>query len=274
MSLPLLIETDELEANLSQPDLLLVDVCRKTETYLEGHIPGAIHIPISDLQGGQKPAVGKIPNAEKLSAMLSSIGLSPTHHVVVYDDEGGGWAGRFIWILDAVGHTNYSYLNGGLIAWSAENRTLEAGAQLPDSSNYMVNIILTDPIAEIDDIIPRLDDENFGIWDARSPEEYRGKKLFSARGGHIPGAKNLEWTELMDLNNHLRLKPLDEIYDMLSLLGLTSDKDIVTHCQTHHRSGLTYLVAKILGYPNIKGYHGSWSEWGNEENTPIETTPQ
>ena len=92
-----------------------------------------------------------------------------------------------------------------------------------------------------------------------------------AKAGHIPGAAHLEWTELMDKEHNLRLLPLTVIQTMLTERGLTPDKNIVTHCQSHHRSGLTYLVAKILGYPSIKGYHGSWSEWGNLDHTPFET---
>jgi thiosulfate/3-mercaptopyruvate sulfurtransferase len=93
--------------------------------------------------------------------------------------------------------------------------------------------------------------------------------VLAARGGHIPGAANINWLDLMDRNNFLRLKPLAIIEAMLDDKKLTADKNIVTHCQSHHRSGLTYLVGKIIGL-NIKAYDGSWSEWGNLENTPID----
>jgi 3-mercaptopyruvate sulfurtransferase SseA len=109
------------------------------------------------------------------------------------------------------------------------------------------------------------------IWDARSPLEYRGEKQFSARGGHIPGAINYEWTRAMDPQNHYRLKPLAKLESELAEMGITRDKDIFTHCQSHHRSGLTYLIAKLLKFPNIKAYAGSWSEWGNRQDTPIES---
>jgi thiosulfate/3-mercaptopyruvate sulfurtransferase len=90
----------------------------------------------------------------------------------------------------------------------------------------------------------------------------------AARSGHIPGAINLEWTELIDSDNNLRIRKNAQA--ILNNLGLSKDKTIATHCQLHHRSAFTYMVARILGYEKIAGYDGSWAEWGNLDNTPIE----
>ena len=125
------------------------------------------------------------------------------------------------------------------------------------------------PIAEIEDFITLLGNSQLAIWDARSPEEYRGEKVLAERGGHIPGAVNLDWLELIDKGNDYRLKDLDSLKAKLESLGITADRSVITHCQTHHRSGLSYLLMKILGYPHIKGYHGSWGEWGNRDDTPV-----
>ncbi len=119
-------------------------------------------------------------------------------------------------------------------------------------------------------IIERIGREDFAIWDARSNKEYTGEKVISARGGHIPGAVNYEWTLGMDAERGLRINDLAEFEALLNSLGLTKDKEIATHCQTHHRSGFTYLVGKILGR-NMKAYAGSWAEWGNDEQAPITT---
>jgi thiosulfate/3-mercaptopyruvate sulfurtransferase len=269
MSLPLLIQAEDLVPYLQDNNLLILDTCN-TNNYAAGHIPGAIHIAPSELQSGEKPGVGRIPSIEALSAMFSRVGLKPDKHVIAYDDEGGGWAGRLIWTLDAIGHTNYSFLDGGLNDWSAKGLPLATEVN-STASDYSVKQLNLAVIAEADEIIAQLGQDDFAIWDARSTAEYTGETVYAAKGGHIPGAAHLDWTDLMDKENNLRLLPLATIQTMLNERGLTLDKNIVTHCQSHHRSGLTYLVAKILGYPSIKGYHGSWSEWGNLDHTPFET---
>lgn len=113
----------------------------------------------------------------------------------------------------------------------------------------------------------KLGNSDFTVWDARTPGEYTGVKAQALRNGHIPGAINCEWTQLHDTNNALRIRA--DAKEFLQAQGFTSDKEIVTHCQSHRRSGFTYVVGKSLGL-NIKAYDGSWSEWGNREDTPIE----
>lgn len=275
--LPLLLEAEQLAELLnSKPandDLLILDTS-SAENYNLHHVPGAIHITPKSLQGGTAPVPGKLPSIEQLTKLFSDVGLTADKHVIAYDDEGGGWAGRLIWTLDVIGHKNYSYLNGGLPTWVNENHPIETIANHANKTDITINIDQTF-IAEVDDIINHLDhqklsDQNFAIWDARSAAEYDGSKVLTKRGGHIPGAINIDWLELMDRQRNMRLVNLEQLQQRLNTLGLSKDKQIITHCQTHHRSGLSYLAMKVLGYPNIKGYHGSWSEWGNRDDTPIE----
>jgi len=240
--LPLLIEADELEQALDTPGLLILDTSSR-ENYLRHHIPGALHIAPAKLQRGEKPAVGKIPEEEQLKALFSQVGLNPDSHVIAYDDEGGGWAGRLIWTLDAIGHTRYSYLNGGLHAWLAGDHPVESGENTAEPSDVDIHLDST-PIAEIEDFITLLGNSQLAIWDARSPEEYRGEKVLAERGGHIPGAVNLDWLELIDKGNDYRLKDLGSLKAKLESLGITADRSVITHCQTHHRSGLSYLLKK------------------------------
>lgn len=265
---PLLLETAELHDRLGTDALLLVDVS-SPDAYRQGHVPGAIHLPPAVLQHGAPPAPGKLPEPERLAEIFSYLGLTPEHHVVAYDDEGGGWAGRLLWTLEAIGHRRYSYLNGGIHAWRAEGFPVASDVSEPASRPVTV-AVNSGPIAEIEDILPRLQDPGFAIWDARSAEEYAGLRSGSARAGRIPGAVNLDWLELIDRDNATRLVDLEQLRERLAQLGLTPDKDIVTHCQTHHRSSLSWLVMKILGYPSVRGYHGSWGEWGNREDLPVE----
>ena len=268
--LPLLIEPEELQKALSfnqNSTILLVDLASE-ERFLQAHVPGAKLILPSETQAGS-PTPGFSPSDAQLTLLMQRIGLSEDSHVVVYDDEGGGWAGRFIWLLDEIGHTKYSYLNGGIHAWAAENYAIEKGAMTHAPSNIKVNNKNKNSLFA-NDIIEALKSNSIQVWDARSPLEYTGEKINAAKGGHIPGALNYEWTNAMDQSRNLRLKPLEQIMSELQSIGFTADKDTVTHCQSHHRSGLTYLLGKLLNFKSIKAYPGSWGEWGNLPDTPIE----
>ena len=267
-SLSLIIEPETLQASLKDEKLLVVDLGKETD-YLQAHVPGAIFLPYQALLLGTPPVPGKLPDLEQLNKTFSYLGLTPDTHVVAYDDEGGGWAGRLVWTLDVIGHQKYSYLNGGLHAWRDSNLATEAGNNQPYSRALEISINPT-PMADLAYIASRLNSRDFIIWDARGPLEYSGEKSGSARSGHIPGAVNYEWTNAMDKNRALRIRDLETVRSELARLGITGDKEIVTHCQTHHRSGFTYLLGKALGFPKIKAYPGSWSEWGNDPNTPIE----
>ncbi|MGJ8687084.1 MAG: sulfurtransferase [Spongiibacteraceae bacterium] len=266
---PLIIEAEQLRAALPCDEFLILDTS-STENYLRQHVPGAIHIPPASLQAGQKPAPGKLPSVEQLTQLFSAAGLSPDKHVIAYDDEGGGWAGRLIWTLDVIGHKKYSYLNGGIHAWANEGHPCESTTNTPAPTT--VDIEIDDSVmVSVEEIKSRIGEPNFAIWDARSAQEYNGEKVLAARGGHIPGAVNIDWLDLIDRENNMRFKDLAALRQRLLEKSLSSDKNIITHCQTHHRSGLSYLLMKILGYPNIRGYDGSWGEWGNLSDTPINT---
>ncbi|MBD8492839.1 sulfurtransferase [Pseudomonas syringae] len=264
--LPLVIEPRDLLARLAAPQLIVVDLTSQAR-YDAGHIPGARFIEPKRTQLGLPSAPGLVPALSDLQRLFGELGHNPDAVYVVYDDEGGGWSGRFIWLLDVIGHTHYHYLNGGVLAWTAEGLPLSTDVPAPGTAAVTLELH-EQPTATREYLQSRLGAEDLAIWDARAPEEFSGVKILSAKGGHIPGAVNFEWTRGMDPSRQLRIR--QDLAQTLEALGITPDKEVITHCQSHRRSGFTYLAAKALGYPRVKAYAGSWSEWGNHPDTPVE----
>ena len=259
-----LLEAGELD--LDNVDLL-VQVAEPA-SFRAAHVPGAVLVEPRDLVCGIPPATGRLPPHAQLSALFSRIGYRRNMEIVACDDEGGGWAGRFLWTLDVIGHRNWGYLNGGIHAWIASGRSVETGvSRVPVPSKAAIKIDLA-PIAEAEDVLDAIEDANQVIWDVRSAEEFGGIRRVARRAGHVPGAVNIDWLALKDPFDRQRLIP--DIRQLLDGHGICPDKSIITHCQTHHRSGLSYLVARLLEYPDVRAYHGSWSEWGNRDDLPVE----
>jgi thiosulfate/3-mercaptopyruvate sulfurtransferase len=267
---PAIIEPEFLADHLDEPGLLIVDLC-KADSYVQAHVPGAVHLEYGEILEANKPVMGMVPTAAKLSEVLSKIGLTGDKKVIAYDDEGGGKAGRLLWTLDVLGFHNHSLVNGGMHAWAAAQLPVKPGVSpQSEATGYQAQINTDVVSADKAYILSCLGNEQVCLLDTRSPEEFRGEKNFAARPGHIPGAINYNWIEAMDQNNALRLKPDAELEQVLASLGVTKDKEVICYCHTHHRSSLIYIVLKHLGYENVRGYPGSWSDWGNSRETPIE----
>lgn len=271
--LPLIVEPQQLAEMLDHPDIVIVDVPLKAESHAR-HVPGARLLDFKQLVGSNDDDIPGVPSPEALSGVMSALGITRDSHVVAYDDEGGGWAGRLLWTLALLGHTRYSYLNGGLHAWQGDGLPLSDTASYWSPSEYHAAYMDTSVMATREDILDRLatedPQESVVVWDARSAEEYRGEKGQNARLGHIPGAVHFEWTEAMDRERNLRIRDYAELVTELGARGLNPEQHIVTHCQSHHRSGLTWLVGQALGFSDVRAYPGSWKEWGNRDDTPIE----
>lgn len=264
----MLVSPQELNERLDEPGLLIVDLC-DAPVYAAGHIPGAVHLDYEALLRADGPVLGLIPHADSLARTLGSVGISDDVEVIAYDDEGNGRAARLLWMLAALGHPAHALLDGGLVAWRAAGLPLTTAMASPKTVDYPARFRHPELIASCGDVMAAIDDPGSVILDNRGADEYRGENVRAARAGHIPGAVHLDWVHAMDTAGDLRLRPPEQLRSELEAAGVTPDKTVFTHCQTHHRSSLTLFTLRYLGYPEVRGYAGSWAEWGNREDTPI-----
>lgn len=267
MNFPLLVEPGQVEPLMAREDLIIVSVDSE-QRYSERHVPTAVNLSYSKLIAKSKYAQGLFPDLEAINEALSSIGLTPEKHVIAYDDEGSGRASRLLLTLDAIGHTRFSLLNGGMTAWAAEGFPLHVVAEFRERSNYQARSI-SNIVVDKDYILENLGNENMILIDSRAHDEFTGLQPLAKRSGHIPGAINIDWKLNKDPARHNRMKSDYKILEMLKDRRITPDKEIITYCQTCHRSSHTYIMLKQVGFPNIKCYPGSWSEWGNCDDTPV-----
>lgn len=268
-NLPLLLDPAALAERLDDPSIRVIDLS-PGEVFGEHHVPGAVHLPYGELVTSRPPVGGLLPDDASLLRVLRAAGIGPGIQVVAMDAEGGGAAGRLMWTLDALGHEPTAILDGGLRAWVHEGYPLETGAGANPESGKLEATGQRDNVRVAGNIMGRLSDGDFICLDARSTGEYHGNSVRAARGGHIPGAAHYEWTRAMDPERDMRLRPLDDVRAELEALGIKPDREVVAYCHTHHRSAFSYALLRILGYPRVAGYPGSWSDWGNRDDTPVE----
>jgi thiosulfate/3-mercaptopyruvate sulfurtransferase len=266
--IPLILDADDVVPLLDTDGVVIVDLSDDV-TYESGHLPGAIRIETARLSASRPPVMGLLPPETEIGALLSEAGIRPDVHVIAYDGENNIKACRFLWTLDVIGHRGFSLLNGGLNAW------LDAGLELDDKlpnrtpSEYPVSY-RPDHIAEKRYILDHLQDPDIVVLDTRTELEYNGVDKRAQRAGHIPGARNLDWSHTVIGGGDFRFRPVDEVRALYAHEGITSDKEVIVHCQTHMRSSHSYILLKALGFERVKGYPGSWSDWGNDPETPIE----
>ena len=257
----------ELARHLNDSAILLVDVSRR-ESYIESHIPGAVHLDYSDLVCARPPAAGLLPDEDRLADTIGRLGITPDRHVIAYDEEGGVRATRLLWTLDVIGHQKFSLLNGGLLAWES--------ACLPTTCTELFASPIRRSVAvdrerfvDKEWILTNLENPRVVIVDTRSQGEYEGRVSRAARRGHIPGALHFDYLNAIDAKRDLRIREPEELKRAFLSLGVEPQKEIIVYCQTHHRSSHTYFVLRYLCYPHVRAYPGSWSEWGNSAETPI-----
>lgn len=272
LNFDLLIEAEQLVPHLGNDKLRIVDLTRSS-VYEQLHIPHAIHVKPKYLVRQEEEASGLLPDEAGLKQLIEMLNISADHHVVVYDDEGGAWAGRLIWNLHCLGFYNTSLLNGGIHAWLGANFPTSSDVEeiVPVASLLTVETEnIQQPRIEYSKLLQQVKADQIQIWDCRTAEEYTGQRLAARRGGHIPSARHFEWSTALNRQNHLKLHPLERTQQRLEQLGFQFDQPVVVYCQSHHRSGLAYIIGRLLGW-DIQAYDGAWSEWGNRLDSPIIT---
>jgi len=259
----LAVSVSWLQQHMNDKDLVIVDA-RPADAYAKGHLPNAVSLPVTEtFDPDQKK---NFPDTKaKLEALFGSHGIGDSNQVVVCDNGKETPAARLFWTLEYSGHKHVSVLDGGLGSWQAAGGAVGTDAVTPKAATFHASI---DPakMPTRETCTAALGDPKKVVLDARSPAEYRGDDVRAKRGGHMPGAVNIEWKENF---NDLTLKPADELSKMYASAGVTTDKEVIAHCQTGQRSSVTYLVLRMLGYPKVGNYAGSWVEWGNDPNTQV-----
>ena len=246
---------------------VLLDL-RPAEVFGTGHIPGAAHL---DLFGVSLIDTDPAPLDAFLwmiGHLLVSRGASADRTVVAYDEQSGIRSARAFWFLEFFGHTDARVLDGGFGAWERDGFQTTTDATAPVKGVWEVGRDDTH-LATWRDVKARLGASDAVMLDTRSDGEYSGTTVRAKRGGAIPGAVHLEWTR--NLGEDGAFKPAGELHAMYADAGVTPDKEVLSYCQGGYRAAHSYLALRLLGYPRVRNYIGSWKEWGDREDLPIET---
>jgi thiosulfate/3-mercaptopyruvate sulfurtransferase len=261
-----LITPEELDTALKSPTPPLVLDTRPAEQFAVGHLPSAVDL---DLWGLSLIDTSEAPLRAfmwMIGHLFSLRGVTPDRPVVVYEEDSGMRAARAFWFLDALGHPMPRLLDGGTRAWLEAGFALTTEVRAPTPSTWHGSLDAA-KVATWRQVADRLGAPGVGILDTRSDDEYYGRVARAARGGAIPGAVHLEWTQNL---RDGRFKSPAELQAMYAAAGLRPTQEVVTYCQGGYRAAHGYLALRLAGYPQVRNYTGSWKEWGDRTDLPLE----
>jgi len=266
-----LVSTKWVEDNLDNKSVKIIDI-RKSEDYDAGHLPGALNYSKKELQVESGGVKGLIPPSADISTKLSSLGVKSSDTILIYDGNKNLWSTRFLWTLDVYGHDDARMMDGSFGLWEKENRTITTDVPSISASAYnFTGTANSELVTSIDTVLGSLDDSSSVVLDTRGAEEFAGRDVRANRGGHIPGSIHVEWVNNVDEDG--RFLPAADLKQLYGTAEVTDDLgDIYTLCQTAVRATHSWFVlADLLGFDNVSVYDGSWTEWGNKEDTPIDS---
>jgi thiosulfate/3-mercaptopyruvate sulfurtransferase len=272
-----LVSTDWVAQNLKTSGIRLVESNEDVLLYSSGHIPGAVQVDwTADLNDPlRRDYIGK----GAFEALLSRIGVTPETTVVFYGDKSNWWACYAFWVFQLFGHTKAKIMDGGRLKWEKEGRPMTREIPAYPSTQYTARDRKDAPIRAFrNDVLAHVA-AGRPLVDVRSPEEYSGQRLHmpnypnegALRGGHIPGARSVPWSRAADPENGT-FKSAEELWKIYRQeQGLQPTDDVVAYCRIGERSSHTWFVLTyLLGFQHVRNYDGSWTEWGNLVDVPIE----
>jgi thiosulfate/3-mercaptopyruvate sulfurtransferase len=270
-----LVSTDWVADHLGDAGVVVAEVDENPDLYEDGHIPGAIKLHWrDDLQDPVERDLIEKPEFERL---LGSRGIGNDTTVILYGDRNNWFAAYAYWYLKIYGHVDVRLMDGGRQKWSDENRELSTDAAPPKNVTYTAQDRDESIRAYRDYVHGAIGVDGKVLVDVRSPQEYSGDLLAppgyesegAQRGGHIPSAKSIPWAHAV--NDDGTFKSADELAELYGGKDVTPDKETIAYCRIGERSAHTWFVLReLLGFEDVKNYDGSWTEWGNLVDVPIE----
>ena len=274
-----LVSTDWLERNIAAPGISIVEVNEDVLLYDTGHVPGAVKLDWhTELQ---RQDVRDFIGAAEFAELAAGKGISTGDTVVLYGDKSNWWAAYAFWFFKYNGHADVRLVNGGRQKWVAEGRPLTTDLPQVKQGEYRVPYRDASIRAFAPDVLQHIIRVNSGegaLVDVRSVQEFTGEKLHmpdypnegALRGGHVPGASSIPWAQAVTEEGTFR--PADELRELYALQGVTPDKDVIAYCRIAERSSHSWFVLKyLLGFPNVRNYDGSWTEWGARDDAEVES---
>jgi len=269
-----LVETDWVAEHLNDDDIRIVEVDENPGLYAEAHIPGAIGFDWkADLQDTVKR---DFLGPQEFGELMGSRGISNDHTIVLYGDRNNWFAAYTYWYFLYYGHDDVKLMNGPREKWISEGRETTTEPPQHEPAKFEADDADDDIRAMRDEVLDALDDDT-KLVDVRSPQEFSGELIAMAgyeqegaqRSGHIPGAASVPWAQAV--NEDGTFKSADELRELYSSKGVLNGEDIIAYCRIGERSAHTWFVLhELLGNDDVKNYDGSWTEWGNLVNVPIE----